>query len=178
MIIEEKTEVKTREAEIIDFYKTTFPEVAAFVRKMGGSLSDAKDVFQDTLVIYYEKKLEQDFLPEQSERAYLKGIAKHLWYKKFKDKQHTIALQGDNYQLPTKDQQIVSEKLLAILELSGKRCLELLSAFYYEHMDMKSLAQSFGFSSERSATVQKFKCLEKVRETIRKRAIRKEDLYE
>jgi hypothetical protein len=56
--------------------------------------------------------------------------------------------------------------------------MQLLSAFYYEKLDMETLAEQFGFSGPRSATVQKFKCLEKVKETVKEKSLRYEDIIE
>jgi hypothetical protein len=40
---------------------------------------------------------------------------------------------------------------------------------------MKQIAQRFGLSGERSAAVQKHKCLEKVRNTVKEKALTYED---
>ena len=61
------------------------PVVARYVSKMGGSFDEAKDIFQDALVIYYEKAVESTFELKTTEKAYLLGIAKHLWLKKHRD---------------------------------------------------------------------------------------------
>ena len=58
------------------------------------------------------------------------------------------------------------QTLLAALQKSGQKCLELLKAFYYDHCSMDHIAGRFGFKGRRSATVQKYKCLEKVRQEI------------
>lgn len=178
MVIKEKEQRLTREAVIMELYKTAFPEVAAFVHKMGGSLAEAKDIFQDALVVYYEKKLEADFAPKHGHSAYLKGIAKHLWYKNFRKAKLSEPLTHETLRLTEEAEGAVSSKLLQFLELSGQRCLEVLSAFYFEQLSMKAVAQRFGFSGERSATAQKFKCLEKVRGAIRERTLSKADFYE
>jgi hypothetical protein len=54
----------------------------------------------------------------------------------------------------------------------------LLKSFYYDKMPMSDIGRSFGFSGERSATVQKFKCLEKVRDTVKSKALQYEDFVE
>ena len=38
-------------------YEETFPNVAKFVANRGGTFDDAKDIFQDALVILYEKSI-------------------------------------------------------------------------------------------------------------------------
>lgn len=178
MIIKEKKQSSTREAIVIKLYETTFPEVASFVRKMGGSLADAKDIFQDALVIYCERNLQQGFVPERGHSYYLKGISRHLWYKKYRDVKLNVPLTEATAAALFEEDPKISSKLMYFLELSGKRCLELLSAFYYERLNMKEIAQRFGFSGERSATAQKYKCLEKIRDAVRDHELNKEDFYE
>jgi hypothetical protein len=43
---------------------------------------------------------------------------------------------------------------------------------------MKQIAGLFGYSGERSVTVQKYKCLEKVRDTIKQNALHYEDFID
>jgi len=43
---------------------------------------------------------------------------------------------------------------------------------------MKDVSEKFGFSGERSATAQKFKCLEKIRSVVKQKSLSKEDFYE
>lgn len=178
-LISEKIKPRNREELFIHLYKKAFPGVAKLIHKYGGSFDDAKDIFQDALIIYFEKQIKEDFSPEVNEQAYLTGIAKHLWSKK--EKENVLKRPFDSHLdhdhlIP--EEAVVSKKLIRFIELSGKKCLELLNAFYYDKLNMKELAAKFGFLGERSATVQKYKCLEKVREAIRSRSLNKEDFYE
>jgi DNA-directed RNA polymerase specialized sigma24 family protein len=164
---------------IIKLYKSAFPLVATYVSKMGGGLDDAKDIFQDALVIYYEKavagKLE---LQKVEDKAYLLGIAKHLWLKKFRNDKNNSPL-TDGLDLEDEPEITLSaHKVLHYLETAGKKCMEILSAFYYHKLPMKDIALLFGYGSERSITVQKYKCLEKVRETVKQNALAYEDFVE
>jgi DNA-directed RNA polymerase specialized sigma24 family protein len=162
-----------------DLYETVFPSVALFVRQKNGSLEDARDIFQDSLIIYYEKTYIHRTISMSDEAGYLLGIAKHLWFKKFGEgiKEQNIDLSF--YKETNIDEEPkVSESILQFVERSGKKCLELLKSFYYDQMSMKEIGKKFGFSSERSATVQKFKCLEKIRHTVKERSLIKEDFYE
>ncbi len=56
--------------------------------------------------------------------------------------------------------------------------MELLKAFYYDDVPLKDLADSFGYSGVRSVTVQKHKCLEKVRESVKQKSLVYDDFME
>jgi DNA-directed RNA polymerase specialized sigma24 family protein len=168
--------VAERKALFMHLYQQAFPLVAKFVRDRGGSFEEAKDVFQDALVIYYEKLTTSDVVLQYSERSYILGIAKHLWAKKSKQHNHHIALDDSLAGIAMEEPGTwAPEKLLDLLHHSGQRCMELLRAFYYDKLSMSKIANRFGFSSERSATVQKYKCLEKVRDLVKEKSLTYED---
>lgn len=74
--------------------------------------------------------------------------------------------------------EVSSSRLMRLLQTAGRKCMELLSAFYYEKLPMEQLADRYGFSGPRSATVQKFKCLEKVKDTVKEKSLSYEDILE
>lgn len=168
-----------REMLITMLYKTAFPVAAKYVAKMGGSFDDAKDVFHDALVIYYEKLVDRELPAQSNEKAYLLGITKHLWLKKFREVSNNQPLDESGFDITDEaDEQLSGPKLMHYLETAGKKCMELLSAFYYHKQPMKELAGLFGYTSERSATVQKYKCIEKVRETVKQQSLTYADFIE
>jgi len=177
MIQKEDILQQTPQQLFIRLYETVFPDAAAFIRKMGGDMAAAKDIFQDALVIYYERSAGEDFTILHSEKAYIMGTCKHLWYKKHHEGRHEERLDSSSALVELQEEK-ASEEIFRFIELSGKKCLDLLKAFYYDKLNMKDLATKFGFSGERSATVQKFKCLQKVRSEIENRSLVKEDFYE
>jgi DNA-directed RNA polymerase specialized sigma24 family protein len=161
-------------------YEQAFPAVARFVSARKGSLDDAFDIFHDALVIFYEKT-EAGFAPDTSSEAYLLGIAKHLWLHRFARERRSVSLDDMEKAITLPDDyfpKVNDVRLLRFLESAGKRCLELLHAFYYEKQPMDTIANVFGFSNVRSATVQKFKCIEKVRHTIQEKSLQYEDFLE
>ena len=164
-----------REKLFIALYKSAFPSVARYISKMGGTLDEAKDIFQDALVIYYEKVTNAAVSINSNEKAYLTGISKHLWLRKFKDNNLTTPLDGFDITLDADEDQPSESKLMHFLETAGKKCMEFLRSFYYDQLPLAEAAKLFGFSGTRSATVQKYKCLEKVRETIKEKSLTYED---
>lgn len=182
--IMEKQE-EAREQRLLSLYQDAFPLVARYISRMGGSFEEAKDLFQDALVIYYEKTQRGDVALRHTEKSYLFGIARFLWNKRYQENNNRISLDqfGADFEesLNLSDsgyEEVSAPRLLRLLQTAGQKCMELLSAFYYERMDMKEMAERFGFSSPRSATVQKFKCLEKVKETVKEKSLKYEDILE
>jgi len=153
---------------VIDLYRDSFPDFARMIRRMGGSLEQAKDSFHDALLIYLEKEKAGNLHFHTSPKAYLLGIARICWLRSQK-KRSSLPLPEDfdPEDLPGPDTREREQTLLESLQKSGRKCLELLKAFYYDHNSMQDIAARFGFKGRRSATVQKYKCLEKVREEIK-----------
>lgn len=169
-----------REKALLVLYTKAFPLAANYISRMGGSLEEAKDIFHDALVIYYEKRCTVISDITYSEKAYLLGITKNLWHHRFKEKRKNVAIDHlledvirDFY---TKDP--TASRIGQLLERAGDKCMRLLSAFYYDQLSMEKIAKRFNFSNERSATVQKHKCLEKVKTVVKQKSLSYEDFLE
>lgn len=175
-----ETALKEREALFIKLYKTSFPLIAKYVSRKGGSFEQAKDVFQDALLIYYEKTNAGLATLNSSEQAYIYGIARHLWIKSYKEQSKNVTFNDNSSKDREEDiaQEPSAAKIMRYLETAGQKCMELLRAFYYERTKLEDIAETFGFSGTRSATVQKFKCLEKIRETVKEKSLAYEDFLE
>jgi DNA-directed RNA polymerase specialized sigma24 family protein len=153
---------------LIDLYRDSFPDLARMIRRMGGSLEQAKDSFHDALLIYLEKEKAGRLHLHASPKAWLLGTARICWLRS-QNNDPTLPLpEGfEPADLPNSDTEEREQTLLQSLQRSGRKCLEILKAFYYDHRSMQDIAEKFGFKGRRSATVQKYKCLEKVREEIK-----------
>lgn len=172
-----QVQTETREAFFTKLYLDAFPAVARYVQRNGGNLEEARDLFQEALLAFYEQVERGGREIHTTEKAYLMGIAKKIFLRKRERELPTEGLE----KVEMKEEyapQPSEQKLLHHLQLAGQKCLDLLSAFYYEKLSMHHLASRFGFRSERSATVQKYKCLEKVRESIHQQSLNYEDFLD
>jgi DNA-directed RNA polymerase specialized sigma24 family protein len=169
--------VELREAFFMALYKKAFPNFARYVARMGGSLEEAQDIFQDTLVIYYEKIASAQAEIIVSEKAYLLGIAKNIWLQRYKANSRNQPLSDFDIEI-VPDEQLATGKILHYLETAGKKCMELLKAYYYDGLSVDNVATLFGYSGTHSATVAKYKCLEKVRETVKQNSLNYADFIE
>ncbi len=165
-----------RQLLFMNLYKSTFPIVAKYVSRMGGNLDEAKDVFQDALLVYYEK-IHLTETPLNNAIGYLFGTAKNLWLKRYGQSSPSLPLDQVDIALTTEESPS-SARLFRFLEIAGRKCLELLKSFYYDQMSLQEIADEYGYSGVRSTTVQKFKCLEKVRESVKEKSLVYDDFME
>ena len=78
-------------------YQQFADRIANFILKNGGSRADAKDVFQDALIIILEKAQTTDFKLSSSFYTYLFGVNKLVWYNKSRKKyRSTVTMPDDN----------------------------------------------------------------------------------
>jgi DNA-directed RNA polymerase specialized sigma24 family protein len=179
-----KYQFQTNETAIFkQLYRQCFPKVAYMVKALGGNQLEAEDIFQESLVILYEKVMQEDLQLRTNPQAYLLGIAKHLWVRTQKANAHLITFSQLERQmvLPASFHEAPAPSKLNVfrlLSVAGKKCMDLLQAFYYQHLSANQLASDFGFSSARSATAQKYKCLEKIREQVKQKQLRYEEVVD
>lgn len=160
-------------------YERTFPGVASFVGRMGGSFEDARDIFHDALIIFGERKRRAGpSRVRSSEGAYIYGIAKHLWIRKHTRDSRIVSLTPFERTLtipPGFFPTVEEGKLVRLLESAGRRCMELLRAVYYRKKSLSAVANDLGYANGHALSVRKHKCLEKVRDTVKTRGLQYED---
>jgi DNA-directed RNA polymerase specialized sigma24 family protein len=161
--------MKATEQEIlVGVYRESFPAAAQLVKRMGGTVEQAKDVFHDALLIYLERKATGTLNVHTSAKAYLLGITRILWLH---SRSRYFAALPDEVESFIEEEQGMGEEgkdMLDYLLLAGEKCMQMLKAFYYDGLSLQEIASHFGFSGTRSATVQKYKCLQKIRTEVKK----------
>ncbi|QQR85276.1 MAG: sigma-70 family RNA polymerase sigma factor [Flavobacteriales bacterium] len=151
------------------------PDVMSMVRTHGGSRSDARDLFQDALVILHEKAQDTGFIFSGSLGAYVYGICRNLWLAEIRLKgkarkyEEALLAQPNNQQPSTTHPQ--DELLMQLAERAfaalGDKCRDLLTRFYLRNEPLAAIAQAFGYAGEGAAKTRKYKCLEQAREKYR-----------
>lgn len=166
---------------IEEIYEQVFPAVAKIISSTGGSFEDAKDIFHDALVIFLEKKSENLANAITSDGAYIVGISKHLWIRKHRKHRDRISLNNMENEIAIPADYFPAtnhKRLLGFLKIVGVRCLDLLRAFYFRQSSIKEIVKDLGYLNEHSASVQKYKCLEKLRNTVIEKSLTYDDFTE
>lgn len=69
-------------------YEESLPEVIKYVKRNSGTLNDAKDVFQEGILVIYKKVKQNSLVLTTSFHVFLFSVCKKIWLKKLKRKSH------------------------------------------------------------------------------------------
>lgn len=150
-------------------YTENFPSVLRMVLQYKGSEDDAKDLFQEAMIILYEKVQQGEFDLYSKLKTFLYAICRHLWLKKQQNGSWQLALPDELAEiLPGEDLNITQEHQQKDLQFTimeqamgnmGEPCKTILEDYYVRKMSMQEIAEKFGYTNSENAKNQKYKCL-------------------
>jgi RNA polymerase sigma factor (sigma-70 family) len=157
-------------------YDQHFNIISSWIIKNGGDSADAADVFQEAMVVLFEKAQQEDFRLTCKTGTYLFAVSKHIWYKKLSRQQKQPGYMPDNtgadegldfaYEEDLNahhERETHYEQLNKALDQLGEPCSSLLKAFYHNDKSMQEIAAQFGYTNPENAKTQKYKCLTRLR---------------
>ncbi len=147
-------------------YKENFNLIQALIINNNGNSEDAKDVFQEAMIVLYEKVQTSSFELNCQIKTFIYSVSRRIWLKKLLH-QNRVSLSDGNEQLISVDTEIeehdkrndeflMMEKAMSGL---GEPCKSLLEAFYMQKRSMQEIAFHFGYTNAENAKNQKYKCL-------------------
>ncbi len=168
--------IRERDNKVLYYiYQESYPAIKKHIVNNSGNAHDAKDIFQDAIVIIYDKSKKNEFNLDCDFSTYLYSVCKLLWLKELKkkkdEKTNIKELEGLlNYQDDITGSDGVSEKYAIYYKYIKKLdydCQKVLRLFYDE-VKVEEIANIMGFKNEHIARSKKFKCKEKLLKWIRK----------
>lgn len=159
-------------------YKKYFPSVANFIKLNGGNDDDAKDIFQEAMMVVFHNSQKENFQLSCQLNTYIYSISKNLWFTELRRQNKTTSQIEDFDQLVNEDELMLEEaeeKIIAQnnLRLSlnslGEPCKSILTAYYIEHLSMQEIAKKMGYTNSENAKNQKYKCLLRLKKIYLKR---------
>ena len=158
-------------SELDTMYKR-WPEVKRFLKSKGCKVADAEDIFQEALLIYTRKLNEPDFILTTEPFNYVMNTCKFIWYNQSrKEKKHRYIELHENVSQEEEDWIVKELKLSKIenaLSQIGEKCQKLLQLLYDKGLSMTEIAPQIGLRSGNAAKVQKFRCIQKVKDIVLK----------
>ena len=152
---------------IENIYRENYNMVQSLIINNSGSADDAKDIFQEAMIVLYEKVRSGTFELNCLIKTYVYSVSRRLWLKRLQQmNRYTPAVENLQDTVPVEEDVEENERInsefqameRAISSL-GEPCKSLLEAYYLEKKSMQEIASFFGYTNAENAKNQKYKCL-------------------
>ena len=148
-------------------YREHYSMVKSLIINNNGSSDDAADIFQETMIVLFEKAKSGEFELHCQLKTFIYSVSRRLWLKKLQQSSRFIS-QNELLEetIPVEDDVEHHEKkqndfnlMEAAMAKVGEPCKSLLEAYYIQKKPMQQIASDFGYTNADNAKTQKYKCL-------------------
>jgi RNA polymerase sigma factor (sigma-70 family) len=153
-------------------YKDILPGIIRYIQKNRGSEDEARDIFQDAMIVLFRKIRTGDLELKCTLNTYVSSICRNIWLKKLRDHKEMGMIEGVDFIDPDEDtlknMQITAKRKLfrKYLEGLGEKCRDLLKKAL-QKIPYKKIAEQLG-TSEGYVKKRRFECNKKLVESIKK----------
>jgi len=152
-------------------YIAYFPMVLQLIINNNGNEDDAKDIYQEAIIVLYNKVKAGDFELSSKLKTYIYSICRRLWLKRLtqlnryggdiRDFQEFLPVESEVELHNERDIQF--EKMQSALKLLGEPCKTIMEDFYIYNRSMQEICERFGYTNADNAKTQKYKCLQRLK---------------
>lgn len=156
-------------------YENVLPRVIVYVTRNNGNKEEAQDIFQDAVLIFYNKVKQYHFDKKYNVYGYIYTTSKNLWLNKVtrnnketsKEVLPELASDEDHVKYL-----VSAEKLKAIevlLTKLGEPCKTLLKYNIFDELSMQEIVEKMNYKSTNVAKTYAYRCRKKLTELIQKK---------
>ncbi|HEY2583349.1 MAG TPA: sigma-70 family RNA polymerase sigma factor [Mucilaginibacter sp.] len=152
-------------------YLAYFPMVLQLIINNNGNTDDAKDIYQEAIIILYNKVKGGNFELSSKLKTYIYSICRRLWLKRLsqmnryggniKDFEEYLTVDDENEKNTERDVQF--SRMGNALQLLGEPCKTIIEDFYINNRSMQEICENFGYTNADNAKTQKYKCLQRLK---------------
>lgn len=160
-------------------YDKLLPSIERYILKNSGNSYDAKDVFQEAIIIVYRKVQDADFQITSSLETFIFSIAKRKWLRELKKRKrdiHNLRI-ADSSEGNKIDQMVINHEksnlyLRYFNDLSDS-CKEILNLFF-DGWKIPEITKKLNFGSDGYTRKRKHNCQQKLVNSIKQDRLFKE----
>ena len=152
-------------------YKLYFPMISHFIVNNSGTDDEAKDIYQEGVIVFYEKVRDNSLELTCQIKTYLYSVCRRLWLKRLTEKgrfatrleesESVVPVEEDTLRHEEQERQfgVMGDSLAQL----GEPCRGLLEAYYIQTQNMQDITEKFGYTNSDTAKNQKYKCLQRLK---------------
>jgi RNA polymerase sigma factor (sigma-70 family) len=153
-------------------YQQYYPMILDLIQKNGGTDEDASDIFQEGMIVVYEKVQDSTFEWRSTVKTYLYAVCRNKWLMELRSKRNKATTTLDDNRDISEDTSIQrdiiaserNELMRKHFKNLGKDCRQVLELFF-QSKSLREIGQIMKYS-EAYAKKKKFYCQQKLIQTI------------
>lgn len=139
-------------------YQKHYRMMLKLVLRNSGTEIEAQDVFQDALVVFWQKVTSRQLTLTSKISTYLYSICQNLWRKELERKKRLSNEEKDGEVIMDHDRQERIQAIQDCVASMGDTCRKVLSYYYFDGLSMNDIAEKMGFANSDTAKTKKYKC--------------------
>lgn len=155
--------VSRGDEDALDYlYKKHYKMMTRIVLNNNGSEDEAKDVFQDALLVFWQKAVAGKLVLTSKISTYIYSICLNLWRKELDRKSRLSSEEVEQtiYQEYEKNERI--KIITDCINQLGDTCRRILTYHYFDGLSMSDIADKLDFANTDTAKTKKYKCKKKL----------------
>jgi len=156
------------ESAIEVLYKKHFRMMAKLIMQNSGSEDDARDIFQDALIVFWQKVRSGELVLTSKISTYLYSICQNLWRKELTRLSRLSNEEVDSTEIIGYEQNESAKSIRNCVNQMGEVCKKVLTLYYFDGLNMTEIAEEMGFANANTAKTKKYKCKLELDELVKK----------
>ena len=139
-------------------YKKYYRMMVKMVTRNSGTENEAQDIYQDALIVFWQKVVKRELTLTSKISTYLYSICQNLWRKELDRKKRLSNESKDGQEEPGFDKKERIHIMRECVNSLGETCRKVLSYYYFDGFSMNDIAEKLGFANSDTAKTKKYKC--------------------
>ena len=149
------------EKALEELYKKYYRMMTKLVITNSGTEQEAKDIYQEALVVFWQKARSGTFVLTSKISTYLYSVCLNLWRKELDRKSRLSHEAKDSPEYQDQETEEKARIIRECIDQLGETCKKVLMYYYYDRMSMAEIAERLGFANTDTAKTKKYKCKKK-----------------
>lgn len=160
---------KGDESALKYLYKKYYRMMTKLVISNNGSEDEAKDIYQDALIVFWQKVIGGQLVLTSRISTYLYSVCLNLWRKELDRKNRLSHEEKDEVQFIDNDREEREKIIHECINELGDTCKRILTYYYFEKMSMQDIAEKLDFANTDTAKTKKYKCKKRLDQLVKQK---------
>jgi RNA polymerase sigma factor (sigma-70 family) len=152
----------------LDFlYKKYYRMMTKLVISNSGTEDEARDVYQDALIVFWEKARSGKLVMTSKISTFIYSICLNLWRKELERKSRLSNEEKDDVEYQDMESDERERIIRECINELGDTCRRILMYYYFDGMSMNDIAEKLGYANTDTAKTKKYKCKKRLDELVK-----------